>query len=201
MNPLRTQARPIASMDSHASENLRFIRRTMESAGAFSSVPGKGGIAMGVVALVAAVVAGLPSFGDYWLAVWIVAAGLAAAIGSVALVRKARRCGQSLFGPIGRRFLLGLTPSILCAIILTPFLAGVGSNQLVAGAWLLLYGAGVVAGGTLSVRLVPILGSVFMLLGGTCLLLPAASPNLFMALGFGGAHIVFGALIARSHGG
>lgn len=188
-------------MQSHASANLRFIRSAMESAGAFTSVPGKGGVAMGLVALLAALVASLPPFARQWLHVWIAAAGAAAAIGSVAMARKARQRGQRVFGAVGRRFLLGLTPSILCAIVLTPFLSALGSNHLIAGAWLLLYGAGVVAGGMFSVRLVPVMGAVFILLGVVCLVLPGLSPNVCMAVGFGGAHIVFGTLIARYYGG
>lgn len=201
MDPVRQRAERVVSMESHASRNLRFIRSTMESAGAFTSVPGRGGVAMGLVGLAAAVVASLPGFAEHWLRIWIAAAAAAGAIGSVAMARKARQRGQRLFGAVGRRFLLGLTPSILCAIVLTPFLSALGSTHLIAGAWLLLYGAGVVAGGMFSIRLVPIMGAVFMMLGAVCLMFPGLSPNLSMAIGFGGAHIVFGALIARYYGG
>lgn len=201
MDPVPQPSDRVVSMESHASANLRFIRSAMESAGAFTSVPGKGGVAMGLVALVAAVVASLPRFAEHWLQVWIAAAAAGGAIGSVAMARKARQRGQRLFGALGRRFLLGLTPSILCAIVLTPFLSAVGSSGLIAGSWLLLYGAGVVAGGMFSVRLVPVMGAVFMLLGGICLVVPVLSPNLCMAIGFGGTHIVFGVLIARYYGG
>lgn len=201
MDPLRQRSERVVSMESHASRNLSFIRSTMESAGAFTSVPGKGGVAMGLVALLAAVVASLPGFAEHWLRIWIAAAAAAGAIGSVAMARKARQRGQRLFGAVGRRFLLGLTPSILCAIVLTPFLSTLGSPHLIAGTWLLLYGAGVVAGGMFSVRLVPVMGAVFILLGVVCLLFSGLSPNVSMAIGFGGAHIVFGALIARYYGG
>lgn len=201
MDPVRQRSDRIVSMESHASRNLRFIRSAMESASAFTSVPGRGGVAMGLVALAAALIASLPRFAGQWLEIWIAAAATAGAIGSVAMARKARQRGQRLFGAVGRRFLLGLTPSILCAIVLTPFLSALGSAHLIAGSWLLLYGAGVVAGGMFSVRLVPIMGAVFMLLGGVCLVFPGLSPNVSMALGFGGAHIVFGALIARYYGG
>jgi hypothetical protein len=45
------------------------------------------------------------------------------------------------------------------------------------------------------------MGVVFMLVGIVALLTPVAWGNHFMAGGFGGLHIVFGALIWRKHGG
>ncbi len=45
------------------------------------------------------------------------------------------------------------------------------------------------------------MGTVFMLLGALALLAPPVWGNAFLALGFGGVHILFGALIVRKHGG
>ncbi len=92
-------------------------------------------------------------------------------------------------------------PPLLAGAILTPVLYRAGAASLLPGAWLLLFGAAVVTGGALSVRIVPFMGAAFMLLGAAALLAPAAAGDLFMALGFGLLLIVFGAIIARKHGG
>ena len=69
------------------------------------------------------------------------------------------------------------------------------------GCWLLLYGTGLAAGGAMSVRIVPVMGLVFMALGVAAFVAPSAWGNLFMAAGFGGLHIGFGLIIARKYGG
>jgi hypothetical protein len=67
--------------------------------------------------------------------------------------------------------------------------------------WLLLYGTGIVTGGSYSVRIVPLMGLAFMVLGAAALFAPPAWGDAFMAAGFGGLHIVFGIIIWRKHGG
>jgi predicted phage tail protein len=66
---------------------------------------------------------------------------------------------------------------------------------------MLLYGIGVVAAGTFSVRIVPVMGVAFMLAGTIALFAPSTFSTQYMAAGFGGLHLFFGTLIARRHGG
>lgn len=184
-----------------AMEDLRFIRRTMENGNAFTAVPGWGGVWMGVTALVAAAVAPGRETPEGWLGVWAVEAVIAAAIGAWAIGRKARRVGVPVLSGTGRKVLLGFAPPALAGVVLTLALWQAGQAGLIPGAWLLLYGAAVVAGGIYSVRVVPVMGVCFMVLGALGLFVLPGAGDALMAVGFGGLHILFGAVIARGHGG
>lgn len=199
--PLRDKRPEPVQIHFRAMDDLRYIREAMESSGAFTSVPGYGGIAMGITALAAAMLASLPALRAHWLQIWVVDAAVAALIGAWGTWRKARGQGVELHRGVSRRFLLNLSPPIVAAIGLTWALYRAGATGIVPGTWLLLYGTGVVTGGAFSVRPVPIMGACFMALGGAALLLPPSFSNVLLALGFGGLHIVFGGIIAWRYGG
>jgi len=184
-----------------AMEDLRFIRRTMENGHAFTAVPGWGGVWMGVSALAAAWIAAAQSTPEAWLGVWAAEAVIGALIGGWAIERKARRVGLPVLSGAGRKVLLGFAPAALAGIVLTLALWRTGAVALIPGSWLLLYGAGVVAGGIFSVRVVPVMGLGFMALGAFALLALPGVGDALLAVGFGGLHIVFGIVIARGHGG
>jgi hypothetical protein len=188
------------ALHARAMDNLSFIRHTMERATTFTAVPGRGGVAMGVVALGAALVAqGRSPAG--WLVTWLGAAVVALAIGGWAMYRKARRAGTSVLSYQGRRFVLSYLPPIAVGALLTAALVRQDDYAPLAGTWLLLYGTGVVTGGAFSVRVVPLMGLCFMALGGIALFAPPGWADALMAAGFGGLHVAFGLLIARRHGG
>jgi len=191
---------PIALGD-RAIEDLRFIRRTMEGGAAFTAVPGWGGVGMGLTALAAAALAAGQPSAEGWLLVWILEAVLAVAIGSVAIRRKARRAELPVLCGVGRKFVLSFLPPALAGAVLTVAIWQAGADSLLPGAWLLLYGTAVVTGGTFSIKIVPVTGICFMILGVFALLATPAAGELFMAVGFGGLHILFGTIIARKHGG
>jgi hypothetical protein len=198
--PIRPGTEPVALHDK-AADNLRFIRDTMERSATFTGVPGWGGVAMGLSALLAAWLAHRQPTADRWLLVWLGEAGVAALVGTGALFWKSSAAGVPLGSGPGRRFALSYSPPILVGALLTMALYRAGALGLLPGAWLLLYGTGVVTGGAFSVRIVPIMGACFMLLGALALFAPASWGDLLMALGFGGLHIGFGLVIARRHGG
>ena len=190
-----------AALHDRAAENLRFIRSAMERAGSFTAVPGRGGVWMGATALAAAAVAGAPRASMQWLGIWIAEAGVATAIAVAATTLKARRSGVPLTTGPTRRFALAYLPALAAGGILTFVFAANGLAERLPGMWLLLYGAGVAAGGTFSVRIVPVMGLCFMAAGALACFAPAAWGNVFMAAGFGGLHIAFGLAIARHYGG
>jgi hypothetical protein len=182
-------------------ENLRFIRETMERAGAFTAVPGWGGILMGISALITAGVVESPRDSPSWLTLWLVDGVIAATIAYTAMVRKARRLGSPLLTAPTRRFALAFLPPLVAGGALTAVFVQDGLMARLPGCWLLLYGAGVVTGGALSVRIVPLMGLCFMALGVVAFAAPVEWGNWFMAAGFGGLQIGFGIMIARNYGG
>jgi hypothetical protein len=185
----------------HAMDNLRYIRRTLERAGEFTAVPGVGGMLMGSTALAAAWIAGPQTSAPRWLTVWLVEAVAALLLGIASAALKSRRVRLPLLSGPGRKFVAGFAPAMLTGAVLTLVLVRQGLPGLLPGVWLLLYGTAVVSGGAASVRVVPAMGACFMLAGALALFLPAASGDVLLAAGFGGLHIVFGAVIAVKYGG
>jgi hypothetical protein len=191
---------PLALHD-RAMQDLRYIRQTMERAGPFTAVPGVGGMVMGVVALAGAVVASRQASPGAWLATWLVVAVLGAAVAAFAMERKARGAGVALLEGSGRRFALSFAPPLAAAVVLTAVFFTHDLLHLLPGTWILLYGASVMAAGTYSVRVVPVMGACFMVAGLAALFTPAGWGNAWMAVSFGGLQLGFGAAIARRHGG
>src|SRR2546426_6024785 len=189
------------ALHDRAMDNLRYIRETMERASAFTAVPGWGQVAIGITAITATYLAARQGTPRAWLGVWVAEAIVALLIAGWLMDRKARSSGVPLFSGPGRKVVFSLSPPMLVGALLTVVLFRVGLVNLIPGTWLLLYGTGVVTGGMFSVSVVPVMGICFMLLGAAGLFTPAAWGNWLMAAGFGGLHIIFGAIIARRYGG
>jgi hypothetical protein len=187
-------------MQERAMDNLRFIRETMERAGTFTAVSGWGEVVIGGTAVIAAVIASRLSLIG-WVTTWLIEAGLAAGVAIGFMAAKARAAGMPLItGPV-RKLILSFSPPILVGMVLTLLFVERGLETFLPGSWMLLYGTGVVTAGTYSVRIVPVMGAAFMALGACTLFAPPAWATALLIAGFGGLHIVFGALIARRYGG
>jgi hypothetical protein len=183
----------------HAKETLEYIRRTMESAASFTAVAGSGMVGVGLTGLVASGIAtrmGNPVD----LRVWLPAAAVAIVVTVLANARKARRMDVPLWSGAFRKLVWVMAPVLISGAVLTFALWRQGAITLIPGTWLALYGAGVTAGGTLSVRAVRGMGIVLCGLGAVALLQPDWGAPL-LAAGFGVMHLVFGLLLLRRHGG
>ena len=186
---------------SHAVENLRFIRDTMERASAFTAVPGRGGMFVGATAVAASWIASRQLTAEGWITVWLAELALALLIGTFTTVRKARQTDASLVSGPARKVALAFTPPLAAGALLTAALWRIGAVEVLPGLWLCLYGVAVAAAGVFSVRIVPAMGGAFLICGTISLFAPVSWANACLAAGFGGLHLVFGFMISRRYGG
>ena len=189
------------ALNERAIESLEFIRTTMARSAPFTAVSGRGGIAMGLIAVVAALIARSSASDDQWLTTWIAAAVIAVPLGFMLMRAKARRYDLALWSAAGRRFAQGFVPAIVAGALLTFALVRADAIALVPAVWLLLYGAAVLGGSSASVPVLAWLEALFMGLGVVSLFTPAAWRDVWLAMGFGLLQMAFGVYIARNHGG
>ena len=198
---LKSRERPAVALHDRAMDNLRYIRETMERSASFTHVSGMGGVATGLIALGAAAAAASVATEAAWLLIWLGAAAISFGVSLVLMARKSRAEGVSLLSGPARRFAWSMIPTLIAGGVLTGALARAGLFDLLPAAWLLLYGASVVTGGSHSVRPVPLMGAAFMVAGALAVVSPPDWGNAYMAAAFGGLHMVFGTVIWRKHGG
>jgi hypothetical protein len=206
VEPIRRSPGDPIPLHAHALDNLRYIRETMERAGSFTAVPGWGGVLMGVTALAAAGFASHAASRGFWLAIWLAEGIVAIGVGILAMWRKARAAGLPLWSAPARKFVFSFVPPLFAGALITLALWRAGSVASIPGVWLMLYGTGIITGGAFSVPAVPVMGACFLAEGALALFwLPVMTSmvwaDFFLGVGFGGLHILFGAIIARRYGG
>jgi hypothetical protein len=194
-----------------AIEDLSFIRETMARSVPFTAVSGKGAIVEGCIALAGGWVAAWRLSPDWWIYVWLAVACLGCTTGCFASWQKGRRQDRPALTAAFRRFGMNLFPPILAGVILTEVFYELRMETLMPGLWLLLYGVGIFTGGAFSVRVVPFMGVCFVLLGVVALfpahqeplllIGPFTKGDIMLLTGFGGLHLIFGAIIALRYGG
>ena len=184
-----------------AIDNLQFIRETMERSTHFTAVPGYGGMLMGATAVVAAYIANAQVLLRDSLVTWLIEAALAFAIGMLAMWQKSKITGGSLVSAPARKFALGFAPPLIVGFIIILGLWKNGYFYIMPPICMLSYGAAVVCGGAFSVRVVPVMGWLFMAMGAIAFAIPTSNGNLMMGASFGLLHIIFGAIIAKKYGG
>lgn len=203
VRPLRPPPPPERdpALSDRALDNLRFIRDTMERAGTFTAISGWGIAAVGVAAMLAALIAQSRPTVPWRVGTWVITAAVCIGISMWATAQKARRSQLSMVSGPAQKLALAFAPAMIVGALLTAALLRLGVNDLLPGVWLLLYGTAVVAGGAFSVRIIPVMGLCFMVLGAVALFTPPWIGDWLMVAGFGLVHVVFGTQIARRHGG
>ena len=184
-----------------ALDNLAFIRETMERSTSFTAVPGYGGMLMGLTAIIAAYIASTQPLRQDWLITWFAEAGIAFAIGVLGMWNKSRTGDTSLFSAPALKFARAFAPPLIAGVVITLGMWRFGHFETMIPVWIVSYGAAVVSGGSFSVKVVPVMGWLFLAMGAAAFALPAGYGNIYMGASFGLVHIIFGAIIAKRYGG
>ncbi len=124
---------PAQPLRDRAADNLRFIRSTMERAGSFTAVPGRGQMVIGATALAAAWLAARQPSPLGWTVVWVAEAFLALAVGGWAMIRKARAAADPVLSGPARRFWLAFAPAVFVGALLT--VALYRADRVTPAAW------------------------------------------------------------------
>jgi hypothetical protein len=187
----------------HAVDNLRYIREAMERASAFTSIPGWGGLVIGLTAIATTAIAEPMTAWNprRWLMTWLIEAVVAATIGGLAMWRKGVGAGTLFMSGAARRFFMSYFAPLIAGAVLTLAIVRGGSLEPLPAVWLLLYGVAFVSSGAFSLPVIPVMGVCFMLFGVLAALVPLSVGNLILGVAFGGLHIIFGLIIARNYGG
>ncbi len=192
-----------------AHENLQYIRKTMDAAGRFTAVPGKGLMAAGMVTFAGIAINRFVT-GAPWeegarlqgaLGVWGAVLGVSIAIVSWGIFTKARQIDARLQPPLVRKLLWSLCPALFVGAILTHLAVRTQNLGWLPAIWLGCYGAATTNGGLVSVKPVRYLGLSLLAAAAGAALTPMRFGLAWMAAGFGWLHLVFGAYIAWRHNG
>ncbi len=192
-----------------AHENLRYIRKTLDAAGRFTAVPGKGLMAAGVFTF-AGVAANLLVTGAPWeagartreaLEIWggVLVASIAVVLWGIFL--KSRQTDTRLQPALVRKLLWSLCPTLFVGAMLTHLAVATQNLDWLPAIWLGCYGAAATNGGLVSVAPVRYLGLALLAAAAGATLTPAYYGLAWMAAGFGCLHLIFGAYIAWRHNG
>jgi hypothetical protein len=191
----------------NARENLIFIRQTMESAGQLTAVPGRSMMITGFLALAGAGINGFVT-GTPWspkgdlnesMLPWGVVLFVSLSIMLWGIYRKSRRQCTPIRPPLLRRLLWSLCPALFVGAMLTDLSIRTSNLEWLPVIWLGCYGAAIANSGMFSVTPIRYMGLCFLLTAGGAAVSSPKMGLVWIALGFGWLHILYGAYIARRH--
>jgi hypothetical protein len=192
-----------------ARENLLYIRKTLESAGQLTAVPGKGLIAAGIISIAGAMVnrfvTGAPWDSGLYprlaLTTWGLVLCISLAIVSLGIYRKSLDMRTPIQAPLLRKLLWSLCPALFVGGLLTGLAVHSDNLGWLPVIWLGCYGAAITNGGQVSVAPIRYMGLSFLLVAGCVAPSPQRMGLAWLVLGFGLLHLIYGAYIARRYNG
>ena len=215
------EQRATEALEERALEDIAFLRETMARASLFRQLPGLGMILMGMISLAGCYVASWRLSYDWWVNVWGMVGFVGWLAGVVAMTLKGRGAAIAWWRGPGRKAAEGFAPAVVVGLLLTEFLFELGEMRLMAGLWAMLYGLAMCGAAPFTVGPLRALGVAFIVMGcgyysllvwgnalgsGTIWGMPTGyyglqGEDVFLALTFGGLHILAGIYVALRHGG
>lgn len=188
---------------------LSEIRSVMDCTARYTTFSAWSGFVAGAAALVGSGLCGSlamwpganpghgPAFVFVWLGVFIVAAaGLA-----VFTWLKARQRGERVWTPIARLAFFALMGPGVAGVLGSAALVHAGQYALLPGLWLALYGCGMYVVSFYAANFLRWLAMLFVVLGALAWFTPPALAALWLGVGFGGLHLLFGGIVWREYRG
>lgn len=136
-----------------------------------------------------------------FLAVWGAVLCVAAVGLAVFTWLKSRQRGQRVWLPIAQMAFGSMMGPGVCGVLGSAALIHAGAWDLLPGLWLALYGCGMYVVSFYAANFLRWMGFAFMALGTLAWFAPAALAPLWLGLGFGGLHLLFGAIVLKRYRG
>jgi len=135
-----------------------------------------------------------PGAGLNFVMVWSAVLAIAALAQIVLTTLKARQRGEAVWTPIARTAFASMLGPGLAGLAGSAIFVQTGRFDMLAGLWLLFYGCGLWAVSFFAPLFLRVLGVGYMILGLYAWLKPEMAA-LWLGLGFGVLHFVFGAVV------
>lgn len=186
---------------SEAIRALTEIRAVINRSTRYSTFSALSGFLAGAAALIGSGAVGYyrdfpGARADDWnfVYVWAGVFAFAAVQHFILTALKARQRGEAVWTPIARTAFTALVGPAIAGIMGTLILCKASEFHLLAGLWLLLYGCGLWSVSFFAPTFLRMLGVAFMVLGMIAWAVKE-NPGLWLGLGFGVLHVIFGFIV------
>ena len=199
---------PTKMAQGEALRALSHIRAVVDRTTRYSTFSALSGFIAGLAALGGSGVCGLvpacpgasPDKGVRFLVVWATVFGIATVSLLLLTWLKARKRGEPAWTPIARTALSVMVGPGLAGVLGSIALSLTDNYEMLPGLWLLLYGCGLYGVSFFAPLFLRLLGFVFMGFG-LAALMGWGAAALWLGLGFGGLHLVFGTIVLMRYRG